>query len=116
MMNENLLYLVILILVVIVLLFYLFRLEKFSVGGLSPTEYIQTRDLVLEEVEELLKGQLEQEGNQPNDDLKDYYTELKKKLETSMDDSQLKNLMQFIQQEQKLLEIQDFLGKNNNSE
>ena len=114
MMNENLLCLVILTLVIIVLFFYLFKLEKFT--ALSQEEYIQTRDLVLEEVEELLKGQLEQEGNQPNDDLKNYYTELKKKLETSMDDSQLKNLMQFIQQEQKLLEIQDFLEKNNNSE
>ena len=52
-------------------IFYLFKVEKFS--ALSQEEYDKTRDLVLKEVEQLLEGQLEQEGNQPNDDLKKYY-------------------------------------------
>ena len=111
MMNENLLYLVILILVVIVLFFYLFRLEKFT--ALSQEEYDKTRDYVLEEVEKLLEGQLDQEGNQPNEDLKKYYARLKENLETLMDETPLTF---FRKHEQELIEIQDFLEKNNNSE
>ena len=112
MMNENLLCLVILTLVIIVLFFYLFKVEKFT--ALSQEEYDQTRDLVLEEIDARMVALLEQDttGQQPNQELINFYAEQKEKLEKTLDDSQLKN---FMQQEQNFLANQDLMANIQNN-
>lgn len=112
MMNENLLCLVILTLVIIVLFFYLFKVEKFT--ALSQEEFDKTRDLVLEEIESRVEALLKQEakGQQPNQELINFYAEQKEKLETTMDDSQLRN---FMEQEQQFLANQDLMANIQNN-